>query len=662
MKRKLYTAFALAVIFAMAMTSLALAAVWTDKPDYSPGEVVTISGDNSDGAGFLAGETVHVDVLGPNGYSAACDATADDYGAWFCQVTLAGDGSAVGDYSYTATGQASGVSQNGTFTDQMQGAIFTTDNTCTGVNLNIYDAKKDVYLDGGPEGGGPGLPDGDYYVQVTAPGGDVLGTSVGSGNPTPVHVTNGDFDACYQLWAILFKASDGTQGYDYTTNNGEEYKVWVSPDSGFIDQKTDNFKVREEAPPGPAALPYITKDAHGTYDKTFAWTITKDVDKTVVKQIGGTATFNYTITVSHNDGVVSNVEVTGTITVTNPNEDPVSILSITDELSDGTACTVTNGGPQILSSGPTPFVYECDLGDSLPLTDVNNIATVSWPEQTLSDGSLLAAGSADTKTPPVLVSFVENDIDECVSVNDSYAGYLGDVCVGDANPTIFTYSRTIPVPQWDCLSYINIATFTTNDTGAPGSDDQTVTVCGPAKTGALTMGFWQNKNGQGIIKAGASTTAGVCNSGTWLRLYAPFQDLSATATCAQVATYVTNVIKAANASGASMNAMLKAQMLATALDVYFSDPALGGNQIGAPTPIGGVAIDLTKVCKNIGGGCTIFEDVSGAFGGATSMTISQMLAYAASQSNGMWYGNVKAVQELAKDAFDAINNQKVFAP
>ena len=46
-----------------------------------------------------------------------------------------------------------------------------------------------------------------------------------------------------------------------------------------------------------------------------------------------------------------------------------------------------------------------------------------------------------------------------------------------------------------------------------------------------------------------------------------------------MATYVTNVIKAANASGAAMNAMLKAQMLATALDVYFSDPALGGNKI-----------------------------------------------------------------------------------
>ena len=58
----------------------------------------------------------------------------------------------------------------------------------------------------------------------------------------------------------------------------------------------------------------------------------------------------------------------------------------------------------------------------------------------------------------------------------------------------------------------------------------TITQTGP-------MGFWQNKNGQGIVTGGAST-GGVCNSGTWLRQFNPFQDLSASATCAQVATYV----------------------------------------------------------------------------------------------------------------------------
>ena len=187
------------------------------------------------------------------------------------------------------------------------------------------------------------------------------------------------------------------------------------------------------------------------------------------------------------------------------------------------------------------------------------------------------------------------------------------------------------------------------------------------------MGFWQNRNGQNIIKSGAST-GGVCNSGTWLRQYPPYQDLSASATCNQVATYVYNVIKAANAGGSTMNAMLKAQMLATALDVYFSDPALGGNKIGASSPIGGREIDLTQVCimiDNSGGSgvCSgSFENTSSAFNNTTcpTTTVQYLLTWAGSQSNAggsVWYGNVKPTQALAKNTFDAINNQvAVFCP
>src|SRR5881296_1084612 len=72
----------------------------------------------------------------------------------------------------------------------LPGAIFTTDSTCNGVDLNIYSAKGDVYLDGGPaHPGAASLPPGDYYVQVTDPSGAcVLGTSVGASNERPFHV------------------------------------------------------------------------------------------------------------------------------------------------------------------------------------------------------------------------------------------------------------------------------------------------------------------------------------------------------------------------------------------------------------------------------------------------------------------------------------------
>ena len=124
------------------------------------------------------------------------------------------------------------------------GAIFTTDVSCSGTNINIFLTKDDVFVDGGPaHPGAAGLADGVYYIQVTEPGGTPLGTSVGSADPTPVHVVNGEFLACYQLAAVVIKASDGTPGYDDTTNGGGEYKVWVSPNADFTQSKTDNFKV-----------------------------------------------------------------------------------------------------------------------------------------------------------------------------------------------------------------------------------------------------------------------------------------------------------------------------------------------------------------------------------------------------------------------------------
>lgn len=575
----------------------------------------------------------------------------------------------------------------------VSGAAFTTVNETvdgTGhckngngnVNCNIYDGKQYVWLNGGPSTAYVG--DGSYFFAVVEPGGQGNNSDANPNDGTSKNLSD-NFDAYTNR---TFTVSNGTVSYsgdhDFANNKIRlmPYADTGNPGGVYIlaicsladgypvnpsDCKYDAFKIQQDEEVKPGLALTVTKGADGSYTQTFSWDISKDVDKTIVKQVGGNATFNYTVTTSHNDGVISAVKVNGTITVFNPNVDgnanpvAVDIDGVSDVLSDGTVCAVSNGGAQTISGVEKSFAYSCDL-DALPQSALANNVSVSWSDQFLANNTFLAAGSASFKFKGI--DFAGNQIDECVDVTDTFNGSpstLGTVCVGDANPKEFGYSRSVAVPQYDCKSYTNTAAFTTTDSGATDSASQTVTVCGPAKTGALTMGFWQNPNGQTIIKNGAAT-ANVCNSGTWVRQYAPFQNLSATANCKAVASYVYDVIKAANASGASMNAMLKAQMLATSLDVYFSDPALGGNKINAPKPIGGVAIDLTKVCKNIAT-CTIYENVSSAFGGASSMTVSQLLAYAASQSNvggSVWYGQIKSMQELAKDMFDAINNQVAF--
>jgi hypothetical protein len=163
----------------------------------------------------------------------------------------------------------------------LPGAIFTTDSTCTGVNVNIYGSKADVYLNGGPaHPGAANLPDGSYYVQVTDPSGAcVLGTS---GNSTPFVVTGGVAN-CIKLCEVLTNGPvcpgdppntvDSLCGYNDTTNPGGEYKAWVSTVSTFDNDstKTDNFKVRAGGGDDPADLcvrKFYDADVDGIWDDT----------------------------------------------------------------------------------------------------------------------------------------------------------------------------------------------------------------------------------------------------------------------------------------------------------------------------------------------------------------------------------------------------------
>ena len=133
---------ALLLMATLILPALTSAAVWTDQADYSPGSTVTISGDNGNGAGYLAGETVHVEASGPNSWTDQCDATADDSGAWSCQVLLWDNDLAIGAYSYTATGQTSGVTETGTFTDARSVSITSTASpfwSRTGLVANGFD-------------------------------------------------------------------------------------------------------------------------------------------------------------------------------------------------------------------------------------------------------------------------------------------------------------------------------------------------------------------------------------------------------------------------------------------------------------------------------------------------------------------------------------------
>ena len=179
-------------------------------------------------------------------------------------ITRLGYAFALAVGAFSCTGE-----QTSRVTSDLTGALFTTTVNGTAVDQNIFDAKSDVYIDGGPGPGAPStaaaLPAGDYYYQVTDPSGmTVLSTDdlecrrvrvstdgviveVYPGPAGCLHLSGIDQDQ-----AALGALTVQLMPYADTPNSGGEYKAWITPvgDIGpngeFLNpaSKSDNFKVR----------------------------------------------------------------------------------------------------------------------------------------------------------------------------------------------------------------------------------------------------------------------------------------------------------------------------------------------------------------------------------------------------------------------------------
>jgi hypothetical protein len=603
------------------------------------------------------------------------------------------------------------------------------------INCNTYVTKPDVYVNGGPSGGN-GLADGEYFFAVLAPGcqnggfleganGNLSDTTEGTETAGCSDEGLGEGDAVSERTfsvkgGVISSYSGGhTTGtdanghtiislapYDDTPNPGGVYILAICPVGATTPApcKFDAFKVKESVPTCiencHGAPLSVVKGANPAFTREFNWSILKSVDLCQVTLLApngcqtthSETTLSYKVKVTKDGGTDSGWEVSGIIKIFNPNESEATGVSVSDVVTDPASTAV--GSCDINKSGGSPYTvgalagetelelpYACTFA-SKPTYNANytNTATVEWdPESVNTVASKESFGIPFQFTTPTKI------VHNRVSLSDLYT--LTQLPTGSATPegtvpsgeisasTEFEYAYRVKVP-YGCLKLDNTASFTVtdkdSDTDDEGSSAITAKVCRvAANTGALTMGFWQNKNGQGIISG-----ANQGNLGTWLRAFHPFSD----APSSGLGAYVNGIIKAATCSSTTKtcNTMLRAQMLATALDVYFSDPGLGGNKIGAfnglgsnQKPIGGVAIDLTQICQMIDGSSSstcsgAYENVSSAFGGWSSLTVLQMLSYQntsdpALDAGAKWYEQCKAKQVLAKDAFDAINNGVAFS-
>jgi hypothetical protein len=282
--RKFFFIVALTMALLLGLTSIAMAAVWTDQPDYVPGSVVTISGgnDESGAPGYWPEAVVNVAITGPHDpafESTTCqNVPVAENGSWSCTVTLWGDlGWSVGTYEYTATSMNEAgdpILEVETFTDSNPNASITVTASPAGAVGGTFSITRVQRNEGTQTSGG---------TTIQTFGGLIPSTSFSITNiQSPVN-------GCNYVGSATVTGTTGAA--DTTTTVTLQYTCGKAPGSVSI----NNIPV--SAVYGGSFTPTFTKLGDGTPSVASLTTSTCTVAAGVVSYVGvGTCTLQASIT------------------------------------------------------------------------------------------------------------------------------------------------------------------------------------------------------------------------------------------------------------------------------------------------------------------------------------------------------------------------------
>jgi len=288
------------------------ATIWTDKADYSPGEVPIISG-----SGFLSNAAVTVTITRPDSTVDTISALTDEYGAFSCSYELDG---ITGTYTVTATDGTNTATT--TFTDSTI-TIRVSRDTPTAASFST--ASESTFsvkfrVDNDNTGGDTGRTiSGTYALTFSGlslvSGPSSSGTFSGLAKGSPI----------YYQWT--FKAPIGPATGSITLSVAI---TSVSPSRAFLpgDKTSDSisYTITVLAPPDTTPpVVSISAPANGAYYKTVnvpakAFTVVELNPYTVVESGYSTSegVHTYTVTATDAAGNVGSASVTYTVDNTPP--------------------------------------------------------------------------------------------------------------------------------------------------------------------------------------------------------------------------------------------------------------------------------------------------------------------------------------------------------
>jgi hypothetical protein len=225
---------------------------------------------------------------------------------------------------------------------------------------------------------------------------------------------------------------------------------------------------------GPVTSLNVHKTATGHWDRYLDWTLEKDaVPESADLFVGDEQEIRYDVTVSQ-VGYTDIYRVSGEIEIVNDCSDSDDKTAFIDYVDDALEYRVGNDWVEfhrerirdaftIETCGTETVPYDFEFVPPAGVTEFRNVAYVGLSNHAPPPGEFkdfIYRVTFDLPAAPTLY-------DECVEVNDSYEGYLGQVCGEGASET-FTYYRTV--------SYDTPGTYLVENTATADGQEVTKTV------------------------------------------------------------------------------------------------------------------------------------------------------------------------------------------
>src|SRR5205085_5219625 len=137
----------------------------------------------------------------------------------------------------------------------------------------------------------------------------------------------------------------------------------------------------------------VTKTANPSFNRIYKWNISKSVDQTQINT-SGSATFNYTVSVTHDSGTDSGWQATGTIKVSNSTPVTISGILVSDAVDNGGSCSVdtSNFDGTLAAGSHVDLPYTCTYGSSPDAG--TNTATAAWDSSTATGTAVVDFSAA----------------------------------------------------------------------------------------------------------------------------------------------------------------------------------------------------------------------------------------------------------------------------